>query len=245
MPTQKPESDHPVARLLSEYEKATRDDLAAAESDRARVAAARERITALEADGEARKKRRIELSKAYAEGQATAAELEEGLAAEQRHADTLRAAREGLNAVVKSDSGASARLEAKRRDATARMAPRLREHVTSRLAAMADEVRELASGFLEPVAQVDEGLARELERALPSLHLVSERVRRAVEDVEIQESARRSGPRQFTPGPDGQELPVQERSAADVLREAAERRGRTDATSAGRPVGVVAGRVMQ
>jgi len=237
-------SDHPLARLLSEFERAASSDLQAARSDRERASAARKRIADLEADGKIRKTRRIELSKAYAEGQATAAELEEALASEQRHADTLRAAREGLNAVVKSDSGASARLERKRADAVERMAPAYREHLEARLADLAATLRADTERFLAPVQEADEALARALAQTLPGVAGLAGRVESALRDAEAAD-ARRSGPREYHPV-DGREEPVPPApSAADILRQAAERRGRVDATSAGRPPGVEAGRIMQ
>jgi len=232
---------HPLARLVDEYARASAEDRKAAEADKQRVAAARARIDELQRDGEARKKRRIELSRAYAEGNATAAELEKALAAEQRHADTLRAAREGLHAVEKAGSGAEARLERKRADAVERMAPMYREAVESKLAALTDELRAETERFLAPVEAADPALARALAQTLPGLGGVAARVESALAAAEA--AAQRSGPRQFSPGEHGEELPVQERSPADVLREVAERR--TDVTGRRAPVGIVAGRTMQ
>jgi len=239
--TKKPETTHPLSRLLDEFRRAAADDLEAAEADRSRVAAARARIEELQGDGARRKKTLLAVQEDFARGDATAKSLEDALAAVERHERLVASARQGFEAVRKSTGSAEAALDRKRADFTERAGPLFREALESKLAGLAHELRAAVEDFLRPVSDTDEGLARALTAELPGMGAVVGRVESALRDAEA--AAQRSGPRQFAPGPDGQELPVQERSAADVLREAAERR--TDATGRRAPVGIEAKEIMQ
>jgi len=238
-----PESAHPLARSIDEFRRAASSDLQAAEADRQRASAARDRVQELVADGKRRKRERIETQERFAAGEATAEDLEAALAAEERHEALCRAAREGAEQFSRTGSGAAARLERLRADAVERMAPMYREHLEARLPELADTLRGDVERYLAPVEAVDPALARALAQTLPGMAAVVGRVESALRDAEAAD-ARRQGARQYHPV-DGREDPVPPApSAADVLRQAAERRGRVDASSAGRPVGVEAGRLM-
>jgi len=241
MPTRKTESDHPLARLADEFRRAASSDLEAARADRERASAARARVQELVEDGRRREKARREAQEAYAAGTGSLEDLEAALRSEREHEDLVRCAREGAEQVAKAGSGAAARLERARCDFVERAGPLFREAVESKLDELAAELRSFAESFLAPAEQTDPALARALAQTLPGLGGVAARVESALAAAEA--AAQRSGPRQFSPGEHGEELPVQERSPADVLREVAERR--TDVTGRRAPVGIVAGRTMQ
>jgi len=240
-----PDSTHPLSRLLDEFRRAASSDLQAALADRSRVAAARARVQELVEDGRRREKARREAQEAYAAGTGELADLESALRAERDHEELVRCAREGAEQVSRTGSGAEARLERARRDFVERAAPMYREALESKLAELADTLRGDVEDFLRPVEEADEPLARALAQTLPGMAAVVGRVESALRDAEGAD-ARRSGPREYHPGGDGAEEPLRDRpSPAEVLQRAAEERGRVDASSAGRPVGVTAGRIMQ